>query len=171
MIDEKLLHRIAACVPIFADMPLPLLVKTIGCADEWPVPKDALFFSEGDAGRAFFVLLTGEAGVDKLSGGKSVCLANLGPGDCFGEMALVNPRPRSATVRAKSDVLSLRFSQEKLDAYPEAAAFVYRNIAKILAQRLSSSNQVTAKLMLEQEPIVEKKKVLVDGLRHTQFNP
>lgn len=170
MIDDKLLHRIAACVPVFSGMPLQCLVKTIAGAEQWPVRNGDPFFSEGDKGYSFFILLSGEAAVEKLTGGKCVCLARLGPGDCFGEMALVDQRPRSATVRAKSDVLSLRFSQQKLDAYPEAAAYVYRNIAKILAKRLSSSNEVTAKLMTEREsPVTENQKRLPGSKRQTQF--
>lgn len=170
MIDDKLLQKIAVCVPVFSGMPIDCLLKTIACADHWPLRKGDEFFSEGDAGEAFFVLLTGEAVVDKLSGGERVCLAHLEPGDCFGEMALVNGKPRSATVRAESDVLSLRFSKEKLDAYPEAAAFVYRNIAKVLAQRLHSSNQVTAKLMVERTPPGAESRDLPGGKRHTKFN-
>jgi CRP-like cAMP-binding protein len=170
MIDDKLLQKIAACVPIFSGMPLACLLKTIACADHWPLRKGDLFFSEGDGGYSFFVLLTGKAVVVKWAEGEQVCLARLGPGDCFGEMALVNSLARSATVRAESDVLSLRFSKEKLDAYPEAAAFVYRNIAKVLAQRLSSSNEVTAKLMLElAPPETEQKAVSAGGQRHTEF--
>ena len=117
-----------------------------------------------------FVLLTGEASVVKFADGEQVCLARLGPGDCFGEMALVNTQARSATVRAESDALSLRFSKEKIDAYPEAAAFIYRNIAKILARRLSDSNEVTAKLMLElTSPEVDNHAPSDVGNRHTEF--
>jgi CRP-like cAMP-binding protein len=170
MIDDKLLQKIAACVPIFSGMPLACLLKTIACADHWPLRKGDLFFSEGDGGYSFFVLLTGEAEVVKFAEGEHVCLARLGAGDCFGEMALVNSQARSATVRAASDVLSLRFSKEKIDAYPEAAAFIYRNIAKVLARRLSDSNEVTAKLMLELTPPEADNKAPSDtGNRHTEF--
>ena len=56
---------------------------------------------EGDDGDALFVLLSGSATVER--GGKEVAV--LGPGDYFGELALLDPAPRAATVTATDDVV------------------------------------------------------------------
>ena len=54
---------------------------------------------EGDDGESFYVLLLGKVSVDKRSGGKWVPLSELGPGETFGEMTLIDDKVRSARVR------------------------------------------------------------------------
>ena len=66
-------------------------------------------FEEGDAGDSLFMILSGEVEVLKRFDGKEVVVGTLGPGEYFGEMALLGPHPRSATIRARTamDVLVL----------------------------------------------------------------
>ena len=59
---------------------------------------------EGTKGTSAFIILSGTVGVLKRSGGKEVQLATLGQGQVFGEMGLIEDRPRSATVRALSEI-------------------------------------------------------------------
>jgi pyruvate,water dikinase len=56
---------------------------------------------EGTGGAAFFVIVSGEAAVSS----KGAHLATLGPGECFGEVALIDGGPRSATVTAATDLV------------------------------------------------------------------
>ena len=60
----------------------------------WEVPAGQTLVSEGDIARDFYVLLEGEARVEQ--GGSAV--ATLGPGDFFGEIALVTRTRRTASV-------------------------------------------------------------------------
>jgi NADH dehydrogenase len=66
-------------------------------------------FRQGDLGDRLYVILSGEAEVRREEAGRTSVLARLGPGQCFGEMALVNRTERNAGVRciAAMDVLSL----------------------------------------------------------------
>jgi NADH dehydrogenase len=66
-------------------------------------------FQQGELGDRLFIILSGEAEVVREDGGRETVLARLGPGQFFGEMALVHQTTRNATVRcAKTlDVLSL----------------------------------------------------------------
>jgi len=69
-----------------------------------------LVFREGELGDRLYIVLSGSAEVVRaLGGGEEQRLAALGPGQCFGEMALVNHTTRSASVRCCTpmDVLSL----------------------------------------------------------------
>jgi NADH dehydrogenase len=66
-------------------------------------------FRQGDLGDRLYIILSGEAEVRRAEGNAEALLARLGPGQTFGEMALVNMATRNATVRctAPMDVLSL----------------------------------------------------------------
>ncbi len=88
---------------------------------------------EGETGREFFVILEGEAEVTK--GGEAV--RTLGPGEFFGEIALVEHRPRTATVTAKTElrffVLTSQAFWGLLDRQPE----IQREVLRCLASRLA----------------------------------
>ncbi len=56
-----------------------------------------VIFEEGDPGSRMYVILTGRVRVEKSIGGRALVLATLGPGDFFGEMALLEGQPRSAS--------------------------------------------------------------------------
>jgi CRP-like cAMP-binding protein len=58
--------------------------------------------TEGEGGRTFFVIEEGKASVSV--GGREV--GSLGPGDAFGEIALIDRAPRSATITAQTDITS-----------------------------------------------------------------
>ena len=66
------------------------------------LPKGSVLFSEGDTGDAFYVVLDGTAEVRKGKANRRV--NSLGSGAYFGEMALLDAAPRSATVIAATDL-------------------------------------------------------------------
>lgn len=115
-------------------------------AEYYQVKATEVVFNERDIGDSFFVLIAGEVIVEKLANGKVVELARLSPGRCFGEMTLVGNHLRSATVRATRDAMTMRFYRELVDANPESAHVIYRNIASILANRLDESSVMLADL-------------------------
>jgi CRP-like cAMP-binding protein len=84
---------------------------------------------EGDDGDALFVLLSGTAEIER--GGKTV--TSLGPGDYFGELALLDPAPRAATVTATSDtelaVLGVRMFRVLLRELPPLGAKLLADLA------------------------------------------
>ena len=68
-------------------------------------PADTVLVQEGERADTFFVLLDGEATVRRKGGAaRSRRVASLGPGSWFGELALLDPAPRNATVAATTDV-------------------------------------------------------------------
>src|SRR5262249_39158674 len=70
-------------------------------------------FREGDRGDWLYVILDGEVEVLKsIPEGGETRLTQLGPGECFGEIALVSDRPRSATVRSLTSVNLLAVDRE-----------------------------------------------------------
>ena len=66
---------------------------------------EEIIFEEGDRGDRLYIIVDGEVEVVRRTrGGTDDVLAVLGPGECFGEMALVSDRPRSATARSRTKV-------------------------------------------------------------------
>lgn len=78
---------------------------------------------EGDPGEALYVIKRGVVGVYTTQQGQRVQLASLGRGACFGEVALLTGRPRTATVIAEEDCKLLCFYRQHiehvLETHPE----------------------------------------------------
>jgi CRP/FNR family cyclic AMP-dependent transcriptional regulator len=146
-LEPAIIEKIKQKVPIFSGMSSDRLMSTLAVAEYFSVKAGEAVFNERDIGDSFFVLMSGEVLVEKLRNGKAVELVRLNAGHCFGEMALVGHHLRSATVRATRDTVLMRFYRELIDAHPDSAHVIYRNIARILAGRLDESSELLAGLV------------------------
>lgn len=91
-------------VPLFSDLPPELMTRVVLEMKERKVCTQEVLIREGDAAEEFFILHTGAAGVWKDHGRTSAkLLAKLSAGDHFGEIALFDQSPRTATVVAERD--------------------------------------------------------------------
>lgn len=120
-------------VPLFAAASKSELNEIAQIADEIDFPEGKTLITEGDTGREFFVLIEGNADVER--GGKKV--ASLGPGDFFGEVALIAKTPRNATITTTSAVRALvitdRAFRQLLDHSPAIAVPVLQALAERIA--------------------------------------
>ncbi len=147
-LDASIVQKIANKVKVFQGMTADCLMSTLAMAEHMPHKAGDIVFNEGDIGSSFHVLISGEVVIEKNRGDRTVSLANIVAGDCFGEMALVGNHLRSATVRALRDSVTMRFDRERVDAYPDSAHIIYRNIARVLSARLDISSERLADLVL-----------------------
>lgn len=97
---------------------------------------------EGEQGQFMFVILSGKVRIAKRSFGIQKQIGELGPGECFGEMSLIECRSRSASVKALGACKMLRIDGEKITRIPAIAAILFRNIATLLSQRLRHANDI-----------------------------
>ena len=120
-------------VPLFAHCSRTEVAEVAKIADEIDVKAGKVLTREGDRGNEFFVLLNGAAEVQQ--GGKKVRM--LGPGDFFGEIALVSRSPRTATVTTTvpSDLLVITGTNFRglLDHSPR----IQLRVLEALADRLA----------------------------------
>jgi CRP-like cAMP-binding protein len=120
-------------VPLFGSASKAELEEIASIADEIDLPEGKALITEGDTGREFFVLVEGTADVER--GGKKV--ASIGPGDFFGEIALIAKTPRNATITTTSPVRALvitdRAFRQLLDHSPHIAVGVLTALAERLA--------------------------------------
>lgn len=141
MVDaSSLLMKIASRVELFQGLGRVALERMLFRAERVSKEEGELFFDEGEDGASFYVLLLGEARVEKKRGAQWVLLATLKPGESFGEMTLVGDKVRSARVRASTEAVSLCINNRALDNDHEILASLYRNIAKLTTRRLRGFN-------------------------------
>jgi diguanylate cyclase (GGDEF)-like protein len=95
----------------------------------------------GDAGTSLFIVVDGTVQVLYPGRNLEVELALLGPGDFFGEMALLNAKPRSATVRAQTKVRALELEKEAFQRLVHASPSVAIQILEILSLRVRSADE------------------------------
>ncbi len=128
--NEKvdLLRRTA----LFAKCTKAELVEVALTSDEQEAPKGDSLTEEGRRGREFFVVVEGAVTVRR--GGRK--LADLGPGDWFGEIAILTYEPRTATVTATSAVRLLVISDRAFRRVVETTPRIALNVLRSVAARL-----------------------------------
>jgi len=100
-----------------------------------PFSKGETVIMEGSGGAAFFLIDSGEATVSS----KDVQLATLGPGDYFGEIALIDGGPRSATVTAATDMVCYGLTFWEFRPLVERNSAIAWKLLQALAKRLRAA--------------------------------
>lgn len=133
-----------ATVPLFSACSKSDLRIIARHTTEVEAPVDTVLVEEGEPGDTFFVLLSGEATVRrKGSASRGRRVANLTPGSYFGELALLDPAPRNATVAATTAVrlaaINARVFRTLLHEVPEMNDKLLTGMARRLRQSDGSS--------------------------------
>ncbi len=133
-------------MPIFGAVRETALQLLLEQATEVAVPAGRYFFHEGDEARSMFVLESGSVLVLKPWQGREFVLHNLGEGDCFGEMSLMDLLPRSASVRAEANCLAIELTNADLmrlfENDAEQFALVQMNIGREVCRRLRATDEL-----------------------------
>jgi CRP/FNR family cyclic AMP-dependent transcriptional regulator len=127
------------------------LATFAGSLREQPLRRGQVLLREGDYGEEMFLVRQGSIVISKVVTGRvEQVLARAGPGDFFGEMALFDRSPRSATVQADTDVALLvldRAALEKLtEDSPRAAAAFFKALVHVFIERLRASGDLVAEV-------------------------
>jgi len=120
-------------VPLFSSASKAELAEIATIADEIDLPEGRTLIEEGDAGREFFVLIEGTA--DVMRAGKKI--ASLGPGDFFGEIALIAKTPRNATITTTSPVRTLVITDRAFRQLLDHSPTIANGVLVALAERLA----------------------------------
>jgi CRP-like cAMP-binding protein len=96
------------------------------------VPAGKVLAREGDVGREFFVIVSGTATATR----NRVTIGTLGPGDFFGEMALLDRQPRAATVTTREPTELLVLTTQAFTGMTDTMPSVDRKMLAVLARRL-----------------------------------
>ena len=112
------------------------LRKIRSSLDSLSVPAGRVLVEEGRIGQEFFIIVDGTAAVTR--NGKKV--ATLGAGNHFGELALLDRRPRSASVVTETDMDVLIMSQRQFNGLLESVPTIARKLLSALATRLREAD-------------------------------
>ncbi|WP_022824163.1 cyclic nucleotide-binding domain-containing protein [Hymenobacter norwichensis] len=129
----QVLHNTA----LFAETPENVLSSIVPIMKEVTFSEGEQIFAKGDLGTSLFIVYEGEVCI--MNGNQQ--LATFRKGDFFGELALLDAEPRSASAAACGPVVAFRLDQEDFYDVMEERGEVLRNVLRVLCQRLRRQNE------------------------------
>jgi CRP-like cAMP-binding protein len=119
-------------VPLFGDLSKRGVRRVIQAASEIDEPAGTVLVREGDLGRELYILVGGTARVSR--GGRKI--AEMGPGDFFGELAFLSHAPRTATVTSTSDSRLMILGPRELEVLISQEPRIGIKMLGVVAKRL-----------------------------------
>ncbi|UCB47985.1 MAG: HEAT repeat domain-containing protein [Deltaproteobacteria bacterium] len=124
-------------IPLFSDLRIRELAVIAAITDTKRFQKNEVVVREGDPGDALYLIMEGQLSVIKAMGAvRERVLDSVGKDDFFGEMALLDRKPRSASVRTDSECLFLVIKTDDFTSIMENHPAIPINICKILGRRI-----------------------------------
>lgn len=129
-------------VPLLARLPDDDLEALASRGRRRRFASGAVIFHEGDSGDGLYVLVEGRVRLSVLSGaGGEAVLALLGPGECLGEMALFDGKPRSTTATATEATMTFMVSRGDFVAWVSERPAAALALLETLSLRLRRANE------------------------------
>lgn len=123
-------------VPLFSEMDQSQLKLLAFTSERLTYDKGQDLFHQGDPGNAAYVILDGAVDIIVGEGEDELVVNHLERNELVGDMALLSTKPRSATVRAETDVTVLELKKELFLELLESSPHVAAHIARIMSDRL-----------------------------------
>jgi CRP-like cAMP-binding protein len=112
-------------------------------------PRDRMIFSEGEPGDELYIIRQGSVKITKIADGNEVLLAVLKPGDMFGEMALLESKPRAACAITHEDSLLLVVSRVNFVQMVATQPQIIAKLTTLLAERIWFAYKQIANTLLD----------------------
>ncbi|MBL8022543.1 MAG: Crp/Fnr family transcriptional regulator [Leptospirales bacterium] len=109
---------------------------------------DDMIFSENEPGRELYIMQSGRVKITKMVDGQEVMLAVLQTGDIFGEMALLDNKPRSASAIASETTTMLAINKANFEGMVQAQPQLASRLITILSERIWMAYRQLANLMI-----------------------
>lgn len=144
-------------MPIFGGIRKDILEFLLGSSEVLTVSKNQYFFHESDRADAMYVLEAGEVAVLKSWNGQETVLRHLKLGDCFGEMAIMDLFPRSASIRAVTLCTAIQLSassfQKIYEMDLEQFTIIKMNIGREISRRLRVADEQLFRVLMGESHI------------------
>jgi CRP/FNR family transcriptional regulator, cyclic AMP receptor protein len=132
-------------MPIFGGVNIKVLELILSMSPSISVKENNYIFKEGDAGGSMYVILEGSVAIERIWHDQLYTLRKLKKGDCFGEMALIDLSPRSASVRALENCDLIQIDSSTLiNIYQEDVeqfTMIQMNMGREVSRRLRIADQ------------------------------
>ena len=132
------MHRNLRRIPFFSELPDDVLKAISARLHLERRRKGEIVFAEGDSGDSMYLIESGQVKVVSNMDEEERLFAYLGPGNFFGEMALLLGEPRSATVKVDIDaelwILHKADMDKLLEQYPSIAVTISRELSRRLRE-------------------------------------
>jgi CRP/FNR family cyclic AMP-dependent transcriptional regulator len=112
------------------------------------IPKGTVLFREGEPGKEMYVLQSGKVAISKKVRDVEKVLAVLGPGEFFGEMAIIANKPRNASATVADDAKLLVIDPKTFESMIRGNSEIAVRMIKKLAERLSEADAQIENLLL-----------------------
>lgn len=111
--------------------------------------NDSMIFSEHEPGNDLYIIQQGKVKITKIINNQEVLLAVLQPGDIFGEMALLEDKPRSAAAVAFGDTVMLAVNKQNFEQMVVAQPQMASKLIQLLSERIWTAYKQLENLMLK----------------------
>lgn len=133
-------------MPFFRDLSYWQLRRISETLFERSYEVGEYIFEQGQAGAALFVVVEGSVEIELVERGHKYFLAKLDRGSFFGELALLDDTPRSASARAIRPTKTLALYRTDLNSMIQvdahASSLIFRSLATIVGDRLKKTNDL-----------------------------
>ena len=151
MSDDVVLDRLVDFLmdaPMFGDLDPAELAQIASILQVQRLGAGEVVFREGDPGDAWYVVFDGDVEVLKSGSDGDRAIALLGRRACFGEMAILDGSPRSASVRAVGDLTVLRFPRREFNGLLSSGTLAaYKLVHQIALVLVSRQRRTTSRLV------------------------
>lgn len=154
LVKMPMLPEIAKDIKIFHGLHQHQLAELEPYLEKVSYPRGTWIVSEGENADGMYIICRGSVQVWKSAQGKKrgVCLGELGSGDCFGEMSLIDCQTRSANVVTTSDMEAFRLPYQAMaeiyENNPEFYGLFLLNIAREVSRRLRDTDRTVVEFAL-----------------------
>ena len=138
------------CISLLQDFAPQEIETLVRHLQRVTLPKDSMIFKEGDPGSHLFIVTKGQASVVLKSESRNIRLVTFAPGTVFGELAILDKGPRSASIIANEDLVAYSLSETDFAALresePAVAIKILAGLGRELSGRLRHANRTIHQL-------------------------
>jgi CRP-like cAMP-binding protein len=141
--EEQQISQSLRRIPLFASLDADQVVALARGARRYRYDADETIFYQGDSGAAFYIILSGQVKVSVVSRkGQEAILVVLDAGEAFGEFALLDDQPRSATIEATRPTEVLALGKDEFRRLVHRMPDVALALITMLTRRLRDTDQL-----------------------------